>query len=145
MKIENLVKKFLADEKFTLRNTMVYGGLGLSKTSGGLNDVVTDIAFNGHPYTEERKRQVAEQLGEMMFYWHVLALTCEISPDEIVQQYVNMYLVKNNQLSVELNASILELMKHVKTNVKVSDDEIKRKRDEEKKKRVRDLMDELTK
>lgn len=136
MTIEDLVEKFLKDEKLPLKNTLAYGGLGLSKSSGAINEIVTDIVFSGHVYSSERKQIVAEQLGEMMFYWHVIASTVDISIEEILDQYVSLYLVKNNQISSELNVSIVELMKHVKVDAKMQ--EI----DADKKKRTRDMLNE---
>ena len=139
MNIESLVKKFLQEEKFTLRNALAYAGLGLSKTGGHIGSVVTDIVFNGHQYNEERKKRVAEDLGEMMFYWHVLASSVDISPDEIIQQFISLYLIKNQQMSQEMQASIVDLLKHVKTDVKGHDNKI----DEAKKRKAAALLLEL--
>jgi hypothetical protein len=122
--IENLtgiVDKFLKEENFTLRNALAYAGLGVSQKSGEINKVVTDIAFNGHPYSDERKERIADALGEMMFYWCILAEYTGYNPDEILQQFVNYYLVKNKQVSQEMQASLLELMKHIKTDVTTRD------------------------
>lgn len=143
--IEQLVKKFLKEEEFTLRNALAYAGLGLGKTQGALDDIVLDIAFNGNPYNDERKKRVAEHLGEMMFYWQVLASTCDISPEDIEQQFVSEFLTKNKKVisemtTEEVRASILELMEHVKPKQKVKHMEIETKRDEKLKKKMREEM-----
>jgi len=130
--IENLVKKFLEEEKLTLRNALAYAGLGLSKTGGKINGIVTDIAFNGHAYNEERKDQVADLLGEMYFDWLILAGSCGYTPDEIYQRYVHIYLNKEKQAEAEelledlekteAQASALAMVKHIKTrDVRVFD------------------------
>ena len=138
MNIEQLVKKFLAEEQFTLRNALAYAGLGLFKTGGAISKVVTDIAFNAHSYNDERKKQVAEDLGEMMFYWHVLASTVDMAPDVIMQEFVNLYLVKNNVITDEMHISIKELMKHMKKASKL--EEIERKKDEKLKRESREKL-----
>ena len=115
MTIENLVKRFLEDEKLTLRNSLAYAGLGLSKSSGEINEVVTDIAFNGHAFTDERKDQVSDALGDLMFYVHILAQQCDISLEDIVRRFINYFLIKNNQqVETETTVSLTELMRHAK-------------------------------
>jgi len=117
MTLEALVKKFLIEERLSIKNILIYGGLGLSTSSGHVNDVVTDVALSGHLYTPERQDQVAESIGEMMFYLHVIATTTGKSMDMITREYVNMYLKKKNKEMGE-HVSLLELMKHVKADSK---------------------------
>ena len=118
MDMKGLVDKFVKDEKLSTKNALVYSGLGLSKTSGHINSVVSDVAFNGFMYDVERQKRIAEDLGEMLFHWYLAATTVEIPADEIIQQFINQFYLKNNITPEKLQPSILELMKHVKTDVK---------------------------
>jgi len=127
--LEDLVKKFLSDEEFTIRNALSYASVGLSKTTGAASEIIGGVGFSGHSYNDERKAFMAEHLGEMLFYWHVLASTVDLAPDEIVQQYIHSYKLKNN-LKVDEQVNIAELMKHVKPGARIrekADEEQKRK------------------
>lgn len=123
--IEQMAKDFIEKEQLTLRNALSYGGIGVSKTSGDVNRVIFDVGFSNHPYSTDRKRHMAEYLGEMLFYWHMLARTCDISPEEISRQYVELYKIKNNMKSTD-RVSFEEMMRHVKPEVKMKRDEKKR-------------------
>ena len=135
--IEELVYKFLSEEEFTIRNALAYAGVGLSKTTGACNDIIAGVGFSNHPYNDERKKAVAEHLGEMLFYWHVLASTTDVSPSEIVAQYMHSYRTKNNIEHEETKVSITELMRHVKQQVQMPSRE-REKEDEIQKKKWRE-------
>jgi len=112
--LEKIAKQFLEDGKFTLRNALAYAGLGLSKATGDINAITSGVAFNGYPYTSERKGVIEESVGELMFYMQILLDSCGSSFSTALQKYINLFLIKNKQLTKEMSASILELMKHVK-------------------------------
>jgi len=116
----NLVKNFLEEEKLPLRSALSYAALGLSEAVGAISKVVVDINFNKHAYNEERKETVVENLGLLFFCAQILAYTCGVSFDEITRQFINEYLIKNKlELEVESRASMIELMKHIKTKLKM--------------------------
>ena len=117
--IENLVQGFLAEEEFSLRNSLAYAGLGLSKTTGLINEVVSGVGFSEQPYTKERQTKIAEVLGEMLFYWHVMASTVEgIKPEQIIDQYVASYEAMRSHLQQQKITifDMMEMKRHVKSS-----------------------------
>jgi len=133
--LKGIVDKFMNEEDFTLRNAFAYAGIGLSKTVGSINGIIGGIGFSGNAYDDERKRFMAEHLGEMLFYWHVLASTTGVAFEDIIAQYIHSYRVTNN-LKVDEQVNITELMKHVKPEARPS----KAKEDAEQKKKWRDKL-----
>ena len=132
--LESIVKKFLGEEEFTMRNALAYAGVGLSKTTGAVNEIIGGIGFSDHPYNDDRKSYMAEYLGEMLFYWQVLASTTDFTPDEIIQRYVHSYKVTNN-LKIDEQVNITELMKHLKPGARARE-----QADEEQKKKWREKL-----
>lgn len=114
----NLVKNFLEDEKLTLRNALAYAGQGLSEAAGAINRVVSDVNFKKHAYNEDRKETVVENLGLAFFCAQILAYSCGVDFDEITRQFINEFLIKNNlEMEQESRASMVALMKHIKTKL----------------------------
>jgi len=115
--MENLAKRFLTEEGLSLQNALVYGGLGLSKTSGQISEIVAGVGFADHQYSHERQKLVAEILGEMLFCWQVLASTLDIiSPEEIEAEYINIYETMR-QLHTKEKVTIQDMMemgRHIK-------------------------------
>lgn len=89
--LEDLVQRFLKEEGFSLRNALAYAGLGVSKTAGSANEIIAGVGFVGHQYSPDRQTRMSEILGEMLFYWHVLASTLEIPFPEIIEEYMHSY------------------------------------------------------
>jgi len=123
MNTRDLAKKFLAEEKLTLRNALAYAALGLSEASGAISGIVTDIAFNGHAYNDERKGQMADLLGKVYFCSHILIGSTGYTPEEIDQRYVKFWLNKEKKMEeileeIETRASARELGKHIKPEIK---------------------------
>lgn len=115
----DLAKKFLAEEKLTLRHALAYAALGLSEASGAISGIVTDISFNGHAYNDERKGQMADLVGKMNFCAHIIIGSTGFSPEEIDQRYVKYWLNKEKKMEeifeeIETRPSVLELKKHIK-------------------------------
>ena len=118
--LQNLVHKFMENEEVTLKQALLQASLGLSATAGDIAEITRGVIFNGYPYTEDRKKKNAEILGRMLFYWIMIASTTDVSPEEIQQQFITEYNLKKNIHNEELRASIVELLKHVKTEEKVN-------------------------
>lgn len=115
--MENLVKQFLYEEDFTLRNALAYAGLGLSKTTGMAGEIVNGVGFANQQYSEERQARMGEILGEMLFYWHVLVSTINTSPRDIVNQYLASWEATRVKLAQEAGITLqdmMEMKKHVK-------------------------------
>ena len=114
----NLVKNFLEDEKLSLRSALAYASQGLAEATGAISKVVTDVNFNKHAYSEERKETVVESLGLLFFCSQILAYTCGVGFDEVTRQFINEWLVKKGlEVEQEARASMMELMKHIKTKL----------------------------
>ena len=114
MEMEDLAKKFANEAKMPLKSLLAYGGLGIGDAAGRVNSIAKGVIFAEHPYSADRKTDMEEALGELLFCWHVLATTVDATPAEIAQKFVNMYLVKGNKISEDVHVSILEMMKHLK-------------------------------
>jgi NTP pyrophosphatase (non-canonical NTP hydrolase) len=135
--IQNIVYKFMEREEVTLKQALLQASLGLSSKSGEISETVRGVVFNGYPYTEERKKKNAEQLGEMLFYWVMLASTTDVLPEDIISQFIASYLAKNKiKTAEEVEAekerekllsegentvSILSMLKYVKANEKIDE------------------------
>ena len=138
--LENLVRKFLAEEDFSLRNTLAYAGLGLSKTTGQASEIINGVGFAEQPYTRERQLKMAELLGEMLFYWNVLATTIDgIDIEEIVAEYVSSYeaiknIAQDQRITIQ---DMMEMRKHVKPGALR---DLERAKDAEEKQRIRETM-----
>ena len=137
MEMEELAQKFAREENMPLKSLLAYGGLGVGDAGGRINSIIKGIIFAGHPYSDERKTKMEEALGEMLFDWHLLATTLEVSPKEIAQKFVSMYLVKGNKISEEVHVSILEMMKHLKIEAEELE---KKKKDAKLKKQQREKL-----
>lgn len=141
--IENLVNDFLNEEEFSLRNALAYAGMGISKTTGQANEIISGVGFAEQQYSSERRQRMSEILGEMLFHWHVLASTVDIPVDEIVAHYITTYeatRIKIAREKITLN-DMMEMKKHVKKGALEYDDrEIEREADSKLKKRFREQM-----
>ena len=115
---EDMVQRFLKEENFSLLNSLSYAGLGLSKTTGQANEIITGIGFADNQYSPQLQIRMSEILGEMLFYWHVLALTTGMSFHEIIEEYMHSYeairekLVKD-KITIQ---DMMEMKKHVKSD-----------------------------
>jgi hypothetical protein len=117
--IKDIAEKFLREEKLTLADALTFGGLGLSNCIGDIAEIAYGVRFSEHPYNDERKGDMAEILGYVLFYWHILALTSGFAGQEIVKGWVSSWLVKNNvKANEDLHISIKELLKHMKGKLK---------------------------
>ena len=121
--IENLVREFLSDEGFTLKSALAYGGVGLAKVTGQANEIIGGVGFGQHQYGPERQARMGEILGELLFYWHVIATTVDIPFDEIIAQYVSSYEATRSPIAREKEKPIsledlMDMSRHVKKNDK---------------------------
>jgi NTP pyrophosphatase (non-canonical NTP hydrolase) len=130
--IQNLVYKFMEREEVTLKQALLQASLGMCAKTGDIAEIVRGVVYNGYPYTEERKKRNAEHLGEVLFYWVMLASTCDISPEQIIDEYISAYIkrmkiTKEEEIEAEkqreklmkegaaqAQASIVEMLKYVK-------------------------------
>lgn len=133
--LQNLVYKFMEREEVTLKQALMQSSLGACAKTGDLAEIVRGVVYNGYPYSDERKKCVAEHLGELLFYWVMLASTTGQSPDQIMAEYIYSYIkrtkimseeeylaLKNRDRLVEedqknadrAGASILEMLRYVK-------------------------------
>ncbi|MCL2755460.1 MAG: hypothetical protein FWE45_00190 [Firmicutes bacterium] len=137
--IEKLVNEFLGDEGFNLRNALAYGGMGLSKTTGQANEIISGVGFAEQQYSRDRQIRMGEILGEMLFYWHVLASTIEMPIDEIIAQYVSSFEATRVTLAKDKVTiqDMMEMKKHVKASVLA---DLERSKDNNEKKKVRENM-----
>ena len=116
--LDTLVKKFLEEEKLTLKNALAYAGQGLSEATGAINRVVNDVNFKKHAYNEDRKETIIEFLGLTFFCSQLLAYSCGVDFEDIKRRFINEYIIKNNlELEQESRASMVALMKHIKTKL----------------------------
>ncbi|MCL2846197.1 MAG: hypothetical protein FWE38_00735 [Firmicutes bacterium] len=139
--MENLVREFLTEEGMTLRNALAYAGIGMSKSTGQAAEIVGAVGFSESPYSPERQRRMAEILGEMLFYWHVMASTLDVPFEEIIAEYISSYeatKVKVPREKITLQ-DMMEMRKHVKANV-FDEMEAKREIDNKEKKKMREQM-----
>jgi hypothetical protein len=117
--IKDIAEKFLREEKLTLSDALTFGSLGLSKSVGDIAEIAYGVKFSEHPYNDERKGDMAEILGYVLFYWHILAMTSGFAGQEIVKGWVSSWLIKNNiKVSEDIHISIKDLLKHMKGKLK---------------------------
>jgi len=115
--LEQLAKKFLADENYGLLKALSYAAFTITEAIGAVSAIAGDIVFSSHAYNQERKESVMGNIGAILYGCEILAYTCGISTAEAGQQYVNETLVKNKLIEEESKPSMLELMKHIKTKL----------------------------
>jgi len=141
--MEKLVRQFLTEEDFTLKNALAFAGLGLSRTIGQANEIISGVGFAGQQYSHERQDIMSEMLGAMLFYWHVLASTLESkSPSEIESEYIAAYEATRVKVDQQEQDGItivdmMEMRKHIKPGAIL---EAERKADWEAKKKRREQM-----
>jgi len=114
--LEDLANRFLKEEGFSLQNALAYAGLGLSKTTGSANEIVSGIGFAEHQYSPELQVRMSEILGEQLFYWHVLASTTGMNFHQIIEEYMHSYEAIREKL-VKDKVTIQDMMnmrRHVK-------------------------------
>jgi len=130
--LQSLVYKFMEKEEVTLKQALMQSSLGACAKTGDLAESARGVIYNGYPYSDERKKQVADHLGELLFYWVMLASTTGMPPEQIIAEYISSYiqrtkimtedefraiktrdkLIQEDQKTAE--ASILEMLKYVK-------------------------------
>jgi len=134
--LQNLVYKFMEKEGVTLKQALMQSSLGACAKTGDLAEIVRGVVYNGYPYSDERKKRVAEHLGELLFYWVMMATTTGVSPEQIMAEYIASYINRTKLINEEelrlinqsrdqkqedkkqANASILEMLKYVKAQEK---------------------------
>ena len=131
--LQNIVYKFMEREQVTLKQALLQSSLGMCSKTGDVAEIVRGVVYSDYPYTDERKKRNAEHLGELLFYWVMLASTVGATPDEIMSQYIATYIKKNkltkeddikhlnkmmndDQTKAQAQASIIEMLKYVKDN-----------------------------
>ena len=116
--LEDLVGRFLKETDFTLQNALNYGGLGLSKTTGHANEIIAGVGFGEQQYSPERQVRMSEILGEMLFYWHVLATTTGLSFHEIIEEYMHSYEAIREKLQKDKITlqDMMDMKKYVKSS-----------------------------
>jgi len=132
--LQHIVFKFMEREGVTLKQALMQSSLGICAKGGDLAEIVRGITYNSYPYSDERKKRVSEHLGELLFYWVMLASTTGYSPDQIMSEYISSYIQRTKLMSEEEfraltnrdkmfdddhkhsenGASILEMLKYVK-------------------------------
>lgn len=137
--MENLVADFLNDEGFNLRTALAYAGMGLSKTSGQANEIISGVGFAEQQFSRDRQVRMGEIIGEAMFYLHVLASTLDLPMDEITAQYISSYeaikvTLAKDKITIQ---DMMDMKKHVKAGVLA---DLERERDWKEKKRFREQL-----
>jgi hypothetical protein len=113
--IKNIAEKFLKEENMPITNALAFGSLGLTKSVGDIAEIVYGVSFSGHPYNDERKKEIAEVLGDILFYWHILAITSGVPWQDIMQGWISAWLIKQKAIDeTETHVSIRELLKYMK-------------------------------
>ena len=135
--MQNIVYKFMEREQVTLKQALLQSSLGMCSKTGDIAEIVRGVVYNDYPYTEERKKRNNEFLGELLFYWVMLASTTGKSPEEIMNEYVSAYvkrmkITQKDELDIllardkilerkekeknpeQVQASIMEMLKYVK-------------------------------
>ena len=133
--LDTVVRQFITDENFSLGNALTYAGLGLSKTTGSVNEIINGVGFGGQQYSPERMNRMAEVLGEKLFHWMVIASTLEISPEGIVAQYISSWEATRVKMAEEAGITLQDMM-NMKRHVKP--EAMMRYMDEEEKRRQRE-------
>jgi hypothetical protein len=126
--IKDIAEKFLKTEQLSLTEALTFGTMGLTKSIGDIAEISYGVKFSEHPYDDERKGNMAELLGYVLFYWHILALTSGFAGLEIVRGWVSSWLIKNNvNLKEDIHISIKDLLKHMKVRDKLKENLLKDK------------------
>lgn len=61
---------------------MLHMSVGLAGEAGEVVDLIKKHVINGHPIN---RRELAEELGDVLFYLHGLCMHTDLSMDEILQ------------------------------------------------------------
>ena len=114
--LEDLVERFLKEEGFSLKNALAYASLGLCKTTGHIGEITQGVGFAENQYSPELQIRMSEYLGEMLFYWHVLASTTSLSFHEIIEEYMHSYEAIREKLAKDKVTiqDMMDMRKHVK-------------------------------
>ena len=115
--IKDIAEKFLKEENMPVANALAFSSLGLTKSVGEIAETVYGVGFSKHPYNDERKKEVAETLGDILFYWHILAITSGIPWQDIMSSWVSSWIVKQKGLEAidkDDKVSIRDLLRHMK-------------------------------
>ena len=130
--LQNIVYKFMEKEGVTLKQALMQSSLGICAKGGDLAEIVRGVIYNGYPYTDERKKRVAEHLGELFFYGVMLGSTTGFPPEQIIAEYIAAYIQRTKVMTDEefralttrdklehethehSQASIIEMLKYVK-------------------------------
>lgn len=118
-RIKEIAEKFIKEEGITTKTSLLMASLGLNKNAGDIADIAYGVNFNQHLYNEERQSQMIDYLGYVMFNWQILALSIGLSTEEIAKRFASEWLTKRTG-----KASIKDLLKHLKTPVRTTQQNI---------------------
>lgn len=118
-RIKEIAEKFIKEEGITTKTSLLMASLGLNKNAGDIADIAYGVNFNQHLYNDERQSQMIDYLGYVMFNWQILALSIGLSTEEIAKRFASEWLTKRTG-----KASIKDLLKHLKTPVRTTQQNI---------------------
>jgi NTP pyrophosphatase (non-canonical NTP hydrolase) len=131
--IKDIAEKFLKEEKLPIPDALAFASLGLAKSIGEIAEITYGVSFSGHPYNDERKKETAEVMGDILFYWHILAIVSGIPWQDVMQSWISAWLVKNKTMFPdEFHISIREMLKHMKSKEKLKASTLKEKDEQER-------------
>jgi len=122
--MEKIVQQFVEREGLTLKDGLTYAALGLSQAGGKISEIVNEVVISGFGFNDERKDRLADHLGMVAFCYYMLVATSGYTSDEIKSFFANTFLIKTDQVSEEIKASFLELMKHIKADAKLREEKL---------------------
>lgn len=112
-KIKEIAETFLSEENISLKNALQLATLGLTKSVGDIAELTYGVNYSQHPFSTDRKSQLADYLGYALLNWHILALASGYSGEEIGNRFAAEWLTKHLG-----KASIKDLLKHLKPTAK---------------------------
>jgi len=118
--LQSIVYKFMEREQVTMKQALLQSSLGMASKAGSISEIVRGVVYNDYPYTDERKKQNKEHLGEMLFYWLMLTSTTGANPDEIISEYISSYVQKHKITKDSEQVSITEMLKYIKETEKAT-------------------------
>ena len=112
-KIKEIAETFLSEENISVKNALQLATLGLTKSVGDIAELTYGVNYSQHPFSTDRKSQLADYLGYALLNWHILALASGYSGEEIGNRFAAEWLTKHLG-----KASIKDLLKHLKPTAK---------------------------